>query len=213
MIILSILCPTIPSRKKQFEDLRYKIVRQIGAMNKDHPSLGHVEFIHDDSKPFLEGGLSIGAKCNELLKRAEGKYVCYLHDDDNVAPNYVETLVRLCNQNPDVVTFRNITMLDTFWMTVDMSIHYQNEQASQAFEIHRQAWSICPVRSEFARLVKFQDINYGEDSQWMSKVLEYCSTESHTNSVLHLYNHSRNTSEADKITNHVQSIAGREIHT
>lgn len=205
MIVLSILCPTIPSRKKQFEDLRYKIVRQIGAMNIDHPSLGHVQFISDDSKPFLEGGLSIGSKCNELLKRAEGKYLNFLHDDDNVAPNYVETLVRLCKRDADVVTFRNITMLDTFWTTVDMSLYYPNDQASPMFEIRRKPWNICPVRSMFAKLVQYPDKSYSEDSEWMDKVLEYCTTEAKTNAVLHQYCHSKHTSESDKITTHEYS--------
>lgn len=204
MIILSILCPTIPSRKRQFENLRYKIAMQIAALSKDHPTLGEVEFVPDDSKPFLEGGLSIGSKCNALLYRAQGKFLCFLHDDDNVSPNYVETLVRLCRMDADVVTFRNITMLDTFWTTVDMSLYYPNDQASPMFEIRRQPWNICPVRSEFAKKVMYPDINYGEDADWMSKVLTKCTTEAKTNSILHQYNHSTRTSEADKITNHLQ---------
>lgn len=200
MIILSILCPTIPSRSRLFEKLQANIHHQIFTLHSVHPTLGKVEFIHDDSIPYLEGGLSIGAKLNKLLKRSEGKYVCVLHDDDWTAPNYVETLVRLCQHNADVVTFRNITMLDTFWITVDMSIHYPNDQASPMFEVRRMPWNICPVRAEFGKKVKYPEANYGEDASWMTDVLTMCTTESHTNAVLHQYNHSTHKSEADKIT-------------
>lgn len=199
-MILSILCPTIPSRAHLFEKLQAKVQRQIDTMHSVHPTLGKAEFIHDDSIPYLEGGLSIGLKLNVLIARAKGKFMCVLHDDDNVSPNYVETLVRLCHRDADVVTFRNITKLDNFWTTVDMSIHYPNDQASPMFEIRRVAWNICPVRSEFAKRVKYPDSNYGEDFDWMKKVLESCTTEAKTNAILHEYNHSTHTSEADKIT-------------
>lgn len=199
MIILSILCPTIPSRSHLFEKLQANIQHQISTLHAVHPTLGKVEFIHDDSIPYLEGGLSIGAKLNKLLKRSEGKYVCVLHDDDWMAPNYVETLVRLCHHNADVITFRNITMLDTFWITVDMSIHYPNDQASPMFEVRRMPWNICPVRAEFGKKFRYPESNYGEDASWMTDVLTMCTTESHTNAVLHQYNHSTHTSEADRI--------------
>lgn len=201
-MILSILCPTIPSRQRQFELLRYKIALQCVALHTAHPTLGSVEFIPDDSKPFLEGGLSIGSKLNGLLSKAQGKYVCVLHDDDNVSPNYIETLVRLCHRNADVVTFRNITKLDTFWTTVDMSIFYPNDQASPMFEIRRTAWNICPVKTEFAKQFKYSDSNYGEDADWMTNVLTLCTTEAKTDAILHEYNHSSKHSESDKITQH-----------
>lgn len=197
--ILTIICPTIPSRASRFEVLKAKIEGQANKLRAVHPTLGKVEFIYDDSKPFLEGGLSIGSKLNGLLRRATGKYICTLHDDDNIAPNYVETLVRLCHRDADVIAFRNVSKMDNFWMTVDMSMYYPNDQASPSFEIRRQAWNICPVRATFAKSVQYPDSSYGEDFDWMKKVLEYCTTEVKTSAILHEYRHSGEDSEADKI--------------
>lgn len=200
MIILSILVPTIPERHKMFNEIFNELYNQITYMKTFHPSLGEIEVVYDNSKRFLDGGPSIGAKLNNLVHRSVGKYVCVLHDDDWIAPNYLETLVRLCQHNADVITFRNITMLDTFWITVDMSIHYPNDQASPMVEVRRMPWNICPVRSELAKKIMYPESNYGEDASWMNDVLAMCTTESHTNAVLHQYRHGKH-SEADKIMN------------
>lgn len=203
MTILSILIPTIPSRKEMFQSLVRELDRQAGILAEAHPTLGYVELRFEDGQPFLNGGMSIGKKRQTLVKEAQGKYLCFLDDDEDIAPNYVETLVRLCQRNADVVTFRNLTKTDTYWTIVDLSLNYQvNDQASPNFIVRRRPFHICPVRSEFAKLYSFEDTNYGEDFNWMEKVLTHCTTEAHTEQVLHCYQHSSKTSEADKIIQH-----------
>jgi glycosyltransferase involved in cell wall biosynthesis len=201
MIILSILIPTIPERGNMFTELFNKVHRQIEYMDTFHHTLGKIEVLIDDSPRFLEGGLSIGKKREALVKRAEGKYLCFLDDDEDIANNYVETLVRLCQRDADVCTFRNISKTDTYWMVVDMGLHYPNDQASPMFTVRRSPWHICPVRSYFAKLHKFEDKSYGEDYDWMRKVLEHCTTEAKSDAVIHEYRHGKH-SEADKITAH-----------
>lgn len=198
--ILSILIPTIPGRKEMFHKLVHELDQQCGILAEAHPTLGFVSLHFEGGQPFLNGGLSIGKKRQALVKEAIGKYLCFLDDDENIAPNYVETLVRLCQHNADVVTFRNLTTTDHYWTIVDMSLNYKvNDQASPNFITRRRPWHICPVKSEFAKLYPFEDINYGEDYDWMSKVLTHCTTEVHTDAVLHMYRHSSIKSESDKI--------------
>lgn len=201
MIILSILIPTTPDRQDMFTALYNEVMTQITYMQTVHPSLGQIEVLFDDSKRFLDGGLSIGKKRESLVRRSEGKYLCFLDSDDWISPNYTETLVRLCQRDADVCTFRNVTKTETYWVTVDMSLHYPNDQATPMFEIRRKPFHICPVRSSFAKLHRFQDINYGEDSEWMDKVLSHCTTESKSNSIIHEYRHGKH-SESDKIMKH-----------
>ena len=200
-IILSILIPTIPQRGNMFTELFNKVHRQIEYMNTFHSTLGKIEVLIDDSPRFLEGGLSIGKKREALVKRAEGKYLCFLDDDEDIANNYVETLVRLCQRDADVCTFRNISRMESYWCLVDMGLHYPNDQASPQITVRRKPWHICPVRSYFAKLHKFNDSNYGEDFDWMSKVLEHCTTEAKSEAVIHEYRHGKH-SESDKITAH-----------
>lgn len=202
MTILSILIPTIPLRSKKFDELIFQVALQIYDLKKTHPALGDVEICIDSSKSFLKGGLSIGKKREGLVKRAEGKYLAFLDDDEGISPNYIETLVRLCHQDKDVVTFRNITKTDNYWTVIDMSLAFENEEANPDGIVKRSPWHICPVKSEYAKLYDFEDISYGEDWQWFSKVLTHCKTEAKTNQILHCYNHSSKWSEADKIVNH-----------
>lgn len=203
MIVLSILIPTTPDRHEMFTALFNEVHRQIGYMQTVHPSLGKIEVLVDDSKRFLDGGLSIGKKREALVKRAEGKYLCFLDSDDWIAPNYVETLVRLCQRDADVCTFRNITKTDTFWCVVDMGFHYPNDQANPNLTVRRRPWHICPVRSSFARKYDFEDSNYSEDFTWMEKVLSHCTTEAKSEAIIHEYRHGKH-SESDKIMKHAQ---------
>lgn len=197
--LLSILTPTIPSRKKQFNKLYYEVHRQIDFCTEFHHTLGIVEMLVDNSRAYLDGGPSIGEKRQNLIDRSYSKYLCFLDDDESIAPNYVETLLRLCQEDKDVCTFRNITKLDNFWCVVDMSIENENEQVQDSEIVYRKPWHVCPVKTEFAKLYKFKNINYGEDWDWFSQVLTHCETEAKTNSLIHGYNHSVNKSEADRI--------------
>lgn len=181
-----------------FTSLYNEVMKQIAYMDSVHPPLGKIEVLIDDSPRFLDGGPSIGKKREALVKRAEGKYLCFLDDDESIAPNYIETLVRLCQFNADVCTFRNVSKLDSYWMVVDLKLKYPNDQATSDFMIRRKPWHICPVKSEYAKLHSFEDSNYGEDFSWMERVLAHCTTEAKSESVIHQYNHGKH-SEADKI--------------
>lgn len=203
MVILSILIPTTPDRHSMFVKLFDEVYRQIGYMQTVHPSLGKIEVLVDDSRRFLDGGLSIGKKREALVKRAEGKYLCFLDSDDWISPNYVETLVRLCQRDADVCTFRNISRMENYWCLVDMGLHYPNDQASPMITVRRNPWHICPVRSSFAKMHSFPDTNYSEDFEWMGKVLSHCTTEAKSESIIHEYRHGKH-SEADKIMNYAQ---------
>lgn len=206
MIILSILMCTIPEREEKAVLLFSQAAKQIADLHYDHPTLGRIEINYDNSKSFLKGGLSIGKKREGLVRKAEGKYLCSLDDDEDISPNYVETLVRLCNEDKDVVTFRSFAKTDFYWTVIDMSLENKvNEEATPERIIKRPPWHVCPVKSEYAKLYEFEDINYGEDFNWMEKVLTHCKTEAKTNQILHCYNHSSKHSEADKIMKHENS--------
>lgn len=204
MIILSILIPTIPERGKMFTELFNEVHKQVAYMDAFHPSLGQIEVLVDDSKKFLDGGLSIGKKRESLVHRAAGKYLCFLDDDDSIAPNYVETLVRSCIQDRDVCTFRSIAKLDNMWVLIDMSLFFGgNSQVNpNDYTVQRRPWHICPVRSEYAKQIPFLDESYGEDWEWMKEVVKLCQTQVHNYTIIHQYNHSKEVSEADKITTH-----------
>lgn len=194
--ILSILIPTIPERKQLFQDLLLKLYAQ---RDKQRTYGHHVEILWNRSKKFRDGGQSIGAKRQSLLNIAEGKYLAFLDDDEEIAGNYLWTLIELCLQDKDVCTFKSFIQLDNYWGIVNMRLRYQNEQMHDEGETHRSPWHMCAIRSSIARQHKFNpDLNYGEDHDWVSRVLNDVRTEAHSDKIVHSYRHSVNVSEADR---------------
>lgn len=198
MIQLSILMPSIPQRKEMFDRLFTEVANQSMICYKNHPTLGRIEILSDNTKSFRDGGMSIGEKRDSLIKKATGNYLCFLDDDESISPDYVETLMRLCYENEDVCTFRSIAKLTNNWALIDMSLFNSNQQINPEGITNREPWHICPVRSEYAKLYSFDNINYGEDWNWFNQVLKHCHTEAKTSKIIHQYNHGAH-SEADKI--------------
>lgn len=196
--MVSLLMATTPEREQMFGLLLNEVFKQVTYCKSIHPTLGNVEIVIDDSKRFLDGGLSIGFKRDALLRRAEGKYVCYLDSDEHISPDYVETLLRLSCEDKDVCTFRSLAKLANNWALVDMSMKNENEQINPFGITRRKPWHVCPVRREFAQLYNFDDKSYGEDWDWFEQVLKHCETEAHVDKIIHGYNHGAH-SEADKI--------------
>lgn len=201
-MLLSILIPTIESRKQKFKNLEWKLRMQVLAWFVQHKTKS-VEIISDDSPTFLEGGKSIGQKRNDLLQRATGQYACFFDDDDTPAPNYLQTLLALCNEGNDVVTFNTLVKTDYYWTVINMSLaNAANEETAPGRIIERTPWHICPVKTEIAKQIPFAHINHNEDWTWMQQVIPHLKTESHTNAILTQYTHSDAGSEADKIVKH-----------
>jgi hypothetical protein len=197
---LSILIPTLPQRKKMFNILYKNLMAQIDFVHTTHPSLGQVEILFDSSKKFLKGGLSVGAKRDALKCRATGDYLVFVDDDDIVAPNYLESVLRLSESNPDIITFRSLYKSSTYWGIVDMNLnHSENEQMNDTAIVKRQPFHVCPIRTTIAQQHSFPDINNAEDWGWMVKVLSDCKTQAHSDQILHQYNDFSSTSAVHEI--------------
>lgn len=200
MTILSVLIATIPERKEMYTKLVNELWRQRDILEKIHPSLGDVSFSVDESKSFMNGGLSIGKKRQALVEKARGKYLCFLDDDEDIAPNYLETIVRLCQLDCDVVTFRSVAKMDNYWAVIDMSLkNNEDEEATPDRIVKRRPWHINAIRTSFALLYEFPDVNDSEDALWMRNIIYHLESEAHTDAILHQYNHSVKTSESHKI--------------
>ena len=197
---LSILIPTLPQRKKMFNILYKNLMSQIDYVHTTHPSLGQIEILFDSSKKFLKGGLSVGAKRDALKCRATGDYLVFVDDDDIVAPNYLESVLRLSESNPDIITFRSLYKSSTYWGIVDMNLnHSENEQMNDNTIVKRQPFHVCPIRTSIAQQHSFPDINNAEDWGWMVKVLSNCQKQAHSDQILHQYNDFSSTSAVHEI--------------
>lgn len=200
-MILSVLIPVLPKRYPIFMRLLHELQRQVSYSHKTHPDLGLIEILFDDSPAFLDGGAAVGAKRNILRQRAIGKYQAFCDDEDGVAPNYIETLVRMAQEDKDVLTFDCFFKNDFYWTIINMSLaNKDDEQATPERIVKRKPWHVCGIKTEIARKENFNDeLNHGEDVEYMSKILKHVKTESHSPFILTQYNHSEANSEADKI--------------
>lgn len=116
-----------------------------------------------------------GEKRNSLLKIAQGEYVSFVDDDDRVAPNYVEAILRAIKKTPapDVVVFnvwvsgyRRSLGLPDRTCRYDISFSDQN----LAHEYQRKPNHLMVWRAELARSVPFQARNRGEDFAWAKDI-------------------------------------------
>src|SRR5215467_9960671 len=93
-MLLSILIPTLESRRASFLRLYQRLDRQIV-----HNNLRSVVEI----LVFEDGGQhSIGKKRNALLQRAAGRFVVFVDDDDDVSDDYVRLIAGALSKRPDV---------------------------------------------------------------------------------------------------------------
>lgn len=186
-MILSIIMLSVPERQKEFKSLRDKVKEQIDTLHSQHPTLGQVEIVPILTDKFINGGPSIGKKRGMGLQHATGKYVCWLDDDDDISPDYVETIVRLAESNADVLTFNNISRFDTFWCVVQMSLQIAYDDQVEPGFIWRRPYHVCAFKRDNILDVAFPDANWDEDTAFIQEALKRCKTQARSNRILHEY--------------------------
>jgi glycosyltransferase involved in cell wall biosynthesis len=186
--VLSIVMITVPERAATFQKLRQKVMQQIGECFKIHPTLGTVEIVEVSGDRTDKGGKSIGEKRQEGLNRSIGKYVCWLDDDDNISPDYVETLLRLAYSDPDVLSFNSFAVFDNFWCLIQMNLDYIVDEQAGPGIVHRRPYHVCGFRRSILNQCVFPNANWDEDTGFLAQVWPKCKSQSKTEAILHEYN-------------------------
>lgn len=155
---LSILIPTLGKRKMLLDVLLDNLHSQIRVLD----TLDVEIVIELDN-----GQLTTGAKRNLLLKKANGKYIVFVDDDDFLAGNYIMEILNACATNCDCIGFSG-------WMTTDNRKHckwhiskdfdYKTIIEADGSETYlRPTNHIAPVKREIAIQIMFPDKTFGED--------------------------------------------------
>lgn len=172
---LSILICTIPKRKGLFDLL----VSQLSMQS------GDVEILSDDRL-----GITTGAKRNQLIKKAKGEYVTFIDDDDTVSPNYVSTILKALESNPDAVGFKG-------WITTN-GRNRKEWRISKNFpyQLHGGVYyrynnHLSPMRKEIAEKIGFPNLSFGEDFSFAKRLHEsgLIKTEVYVDKYLYTYNY------------------------
>ena len=191
-MMLSILIPTINSRKEMLYSLLSEFEKQIGGDVRI--TIGKIKrYIFSDIEILIDKNedLCLGAKRNTLLQAAEGKYLCFFDDDDFPSKDYISTLRIAMAENPDVVSLRGImttngqnpelfehSLIYNEWKTTDNEIKYE-----------RYPNHLNCILSDIAKKFTFPEKNFGEDHDWSKKLHEsgLLKTEYYTDKILYQY--------------------------
>ena len=56
--------------------------------------------------------ITTGAKRNNLLNKAQGKYICFIDDDDHIYPNYIKLILEAIEWDADCIATTGIYTVD-----------------------------------------------------------------------------------------------------
>lgn len=158
-VLLSILIPTLVNRRTMRQSLVHKLYEQFKALSIE----GLVEVIVDEDK----GEKSIGTKRTDLVKRAKGEYIMFLDDDDDVADNYIESIVAaLADGDVDCVSFGGITIDQNGTGKAFVHSLRYSEYSEDDNLYYRPPNHLNAVRKEIAVRHPFPDQNFSEDTEY-----------------------------------------------
>ena len=186
-IVVSVLILSIPSRTESVSALVKKLEGQLG--NKRSVEI----LVFSDNR-----SQSISEKRNVLLQAARGQFICFLDDDDGVANNYIDLILKAAqeNTNVDCITFDQFCSLDGEPMNVSFGIGnphgqlWRNEDGLLG-DIKRPPYHMCLWRRELAQSEEFRPM-YGsngqstEDIDWLMRLYPKVQSEYHIPEPMHM---------------------------
>jgi glycosyltransferase involved in cell wall biosynthesis len=166
-MILSILIPTLPERKHFLDELLTSISEQLYRCD----AWDKVEVLTDERGR----NFTTGYKRNELLRKAKGKYVWFVDDDDYIYPDSLSEILTATSKNPDVIGINGIMTTDGS-KQVDWEIRlghpYKAVQKDGKEYYLRFPNHITPMKREHASRVKFPDKTVFEDYEWAETLMK-----------------------------------------
>jgi glycosyltransferase involved in cell wall biosynthesis len=113
---------------------------------------------------------SIGKKRNDLMNRADGKYMAFIDDDDRICDNYIKLLMRGIKQNVDCcsligeITFDGVNP-KKFIHSIKYADYFEKENV-----YFRPPNHLNCIKKEIAEQFRFPEMNHGEDTDWAMQI-------------------------------------------
>lgn len=187
-IILSILIPTLESRSEYYMSLMAELNKQIDACKSDYT----IETLtYSDN-----GEAKIGAKRNNLLLNANGKYVCFFDDDDFPSEHYISELIKGMEKGADCISLRGIMTTNGKNPEIfEHSIKYNSYKTTKnEIKYERYPNHLNCIKASIAKQFKFKESNWGEDTDWATQIFNsgLIKTEYYTEEILYHYRYISN---------------------
>lgn len=178
-MILSILICTIPRRRDMFDRLLFDVRSQVAKAQVD------IEILAD------AGEGSIGLKRQRMIEKAQGDYVVFIDDDDNIDPSYLTLILAALEKSPDVVGFWGIITTNgrnARKFKISKDCNYEEKRGVY----YRYNNHLSPVRRELALQVGYKDLGHGEDFEYATRLQPFIKTEVFIDQNLYYYKYLTN---------------------
>ena len=183
---LSILICSLEKRKEQLAELLAELNLQITSCD----ATAIVEVITEvDSKQ-----ITTGAKRNNLLNKAHGKYICFIDDDDHIYPNYIKLILEAIESDADCIATTGIFSINgghpVKWRLSKDFID-EDKFDSQINEIvyFRRANHLTPVKRLLALQAMFPDQSNAEDKEYSSRLNPFLQSEVEIKELIYHYDY------------------------
>lgn len=163
MKLLSIHVPTIEGREEVFEKLKQKITNQIQGRSD-------IELlVLKDNKE-----ISIGKKRQKLIDMTTAKYIVQIDDDDDIADDYILTVLPYLTTNIDCIGYlEHITPEGSGGRhkTACHSNRFQDWATNkEGFDFVRTPFFKDIIRTDIVRAIGVDDLRFGEDYSFSKKL-------------------------------------------
>lgn len=186
--LLSILICTTVNRRELFTTLYGELLRQSSGLP--------VEVLYEEDDKII----SVGAKSQKLLERAQGEYVCRFDSDDWPCGYYVIEILTALQSKPDCVGILiHMTTNGRHPQVCCHSLRFKVWGKRRAgYDYVRNVTQFNPVRRDLALQTGFKDIRHGEDKDYADRLTRLCKTEVFINRKLFHYRYSTAESHNEK---------------
>jgi glycosyltransferase involved in cell wall biosynthesis len=191
MIKLSLLIPTLPSRLRvSYPLLIESLLRQIG----DRQDVEVLSLFDNKTR-------TVGEKRNLLASMAQGEYISFIDDDDEVSDDYLQYILKATETQPDLITFDCVfAMAGREPKPVYYKLEYPVVQMFSDHNIgqpcHLHVWKRSMISD-----IKFPDYNCAEDRPWQSEAVKRPKSVVQIDKILYFYRFNPETSETLKHRN------------
>lgn len=164
---------TMPKRQERLNKLLRNLKQQINE---------YVEVIIDDSMDY-----NIGVKRQLLLDKANGEYIVYIDDDDQISKEYIDKILEAAKSGADCMAITGLITTNGLYPKK----WYISKKYGKWFErnkiYYRTPNHISPVKRSIAIQAGFPPISQGEDAEYSSRILPLLNTEVRINGNLYFY--------------------------
>jgi glycosyltransferase involved in cell wall biosynthesis len=143
--------------------------------------------------------MSVGAKRNALLSIAEGNYITFVDDDDELSPDYIYSIFEMIPKGFDVITYQVNKLfngvpdrIQRFSRDYGLNHRSPDKKYNNYLPNHLCVWKRSVIKE------RFPDISLGEDHQWAQLMIPHYKTEGHIDKILYTYHFSKDTTETQE---------------